>query len=289
MVTNMRAIGARQQEMREWLLNIGEGKEVTYDNSRQLIMLPREICIEEDSSLVTEIYGAEIDPKDTSIIGKCILCPTNEETHLLNSVVLARLNSGIEVSLLSADRLVCENESEQLAAEAFPIEHVHELMPASMPPHNLKLKVDAVVMLLRNIDPKNGLCNGSRLKVKRIHQAILEVELLTGPHQGSRALLPKIMMREKDLNTPYELERRQFPVRLAYAMTINKAQGQTFDHVGVDLQRPVFAHGQLYVAFSRVKEFNNLKVRVAKNGEQGKHSDGHTYTYNIVNQQILKL
>ena len=49
-----------------------------------------------------------------------------------------------------------------------------------------------------------------------------------------------------------EFQRRQFPVRLAFAMTINKAQGQSFDRVGLLLHRDVFSHGQLYVALSRV-------------------------------------
>jgi hypothetical protein len=49
-----------------------------------------------------------------------------------------------------------------------------------------------------------------------------------------------------------EFQRRQFPVRVAFAMTINKAQGQSFDRVGLILQREVFSHGQLYVACSRV-------------------------------------
>ncbi|KAI8528138.1 hypothetical protein RHMOL_Rhmol12G0127900 [Rhododendron molle] len=56
------------------------------------------------------------------------------------------------------------------------------------------------------------------------------------------------------------MTRRQFPVRLAYAMTINKAQGQSVKFVGVDLRTPVFSHGQLYVALSRCKSFDRINV-----------------------------
>ncbi|KAA6355078.1 MAG: putative DNA helicase PIF1, ATP-dependent [Streblomastix strix] len=56
------------------------------------------------------------------------------------------------------------------------------------------------------------------------------------------------------------MTRRQFPIRLAFAMTINKSQGQSFDQVGVFLNRQVFAHGQLYVAFSRCRSLQGLKV-----------------------------
>ena len=59
-------------------------------------------------------------------------------------------------------------------------------------------------------------------------------------------------------------QRRQFPVRVAFAMTINKSQGQTFSRVGVWLEEPVFTHGQLYVAASRVGHPENLKFAVKK-------------------------
>jgi hypothetical protein len=58
----------------------------------------------------------------------------------------------------------------------------------------------------------------------------------------------------------FKLRRRQFPVRLAFALTINKAQGQSVRHVGVDLCEPVFAHGQLYVALSRATSRDRIKL-----------------------------
>ncbi|KAI8555142.1 hypothetical protein RHMOL_Rhmol05G0151400 [Rhododendron molle] len=58
------------------------------------------------------------------------------------------------------------------------------------------------------------------------------------------------------------MTRRQFPVSLAYAMTINKAQGQSIKFVGVDLHTPVFSHGQLYVALSRCTSFDRINVLI---------------------------
>lgn len=63
-----------------------------------------------------------------------------------------------------------------------------------------------------------------------------------------------------DANLPFTLQRIQFSIRLAYAMTINKSQGQTFDRVGIYLLQPVFSHGQLYVAFSRAHTLGSVKV-----------------------------
>ncbi|KAG5553845.1 hypothetical protein RHGRI_011650 [Rhododendron griersonianum] len=56
------------------------------------------------------------------------------------------------------------------------------------------------------------------------------------------------------------MTRRQFSVRLAYAMTINKSQGQSIKIIGVDLRTPVFSHGQLYVALSRCMSFDRITV-----------------------------
>jgi len=56
------------------------------------------------------------------------------------------------------------------------------------------------------------------------------------------------------------LERLQFPVMLAFAMTINKSQGQPVEHVGINLQISVFSYGQLYVVFSRCASPLNISV-----------------------------
>jgi hypothetical protein len=58
----------------------------------------------------------------------------------------------------------------------------------------------------------------------------------------------------------FTLSRKQFPVRVCFAMTINKSQGQSFNTVGVDLRTPVFSHGQFYVAMSRVSDPSGLHV-----------------------------
>ena len=89
----------------------------------------------------------------------------------------------------------------------------------------------------------------------------------------------------------FELKRRQFPLRLGYAMTINKSQGQTFNKVGVYLPTPVFSHGQLYVALSRVTSKKNLKILLADNSkfhnEREKSKLKRIHTKNIVFHDIL--
>lgn len=78
-------------------------------------------------------------------------------------------------------------------------------------------------------------------------------------------------------DTPIQFKRLQFPIRLAFAMTINKAQGQSMQICGLDLENPSFSHGQLYVACSRVGKPSDLFI-CAQDGQ----------TKNIVHQLALQ-
>ena len=94
-------------------------------------------------------------------------------------------------------------------------------------------------------------------------------------------LIPRVTLGVNEDEYPIPLQRLQFPVHLAYAMTINKAQGQTVQHVGLDLRTHVFSHGQLYVALSRCTHPRNLKV-LFSDGERG------TKTSNIVWTEVFR-
>jgi hypothetical protein len=61
-----------------------------------------------------------------------------------------------------------------------------------------------------------------------------------------------LMLKIGALVTPFDFKRLQFPVRLAFAMLISKAQGQSRKVAGINLETPYFSHGQLYVACTRV-------------------------------------
>ncbi|XP_058208348.1 uncharacterized protein LOC131321381 [Rhododendron vialii] len=89
--------------------------------------------------------------------------------------------------------------------------------------------------------------------VVRCGSSIIEVKILTGEQFDKLAIIPRISLSPSS-DFPFHMTMRQFLVRLAYAMIINKSQGQSVKFVGVDLRTPVFSHGQLYVALSRYNE-----------------------------------
>lgn len=91
--------------------------------------------------------------------------------------------------------------------------------------HELRLKLGAPILLLRNLDPKRGVCNHVRLAVTRISEHILEGCKLEG---GEICLIPRIVLSTPRRERPYI----QFPVRLAFAMSFHESQGMNLDIVG---------------------------------------------------------
>ena len=105
------------------------------------------------------------------------------------------------------------------------------------------------------------MCNGTRLVVRGFERNAIDAEIVMGQHAGCRIFLPRIPLCPSDDEMfPFKFKRKQFPIRLSFAMTINKAQGHTIPIVGVYLPEPVFSHGQLYVALSRATTKCNIKI-----------------------------
>ena len=149
------------------------------------------------------------------------------------------------------------------------------------------LKLNCPVMLLRNINPAEGLCNGTRLICRHFERNVIDAEVAVGEYSGKRVFLPRIHFIPLDGDkNPFPFKRTQFPVRPCFSMTINKAQGQTLDYIGLYLPEPVFSHGQLYVALSRVRQRDAIKILLDTSSTD---FDGLSRTKNVVFKEILCL
>ena len=115
-----------------------------------------------------------------------------------------------------------------------------------------------------------GLCNGTRLIIKDLTPNIIVATIASGKNKGHVVFLSRLAMSPTDSDLPFKLKRVQFPVLPAFAFTINKSQGQTFDRVGIYLPDPVFSNGQLYVAFSRATSKEGVKVDWIGGPKQGR-------------------
>ncbi|XP_050064351.1 ATP-dependent DNA helicase pif1-like [Aphis gossypii] len=247
----------------EQLLDIGNGK-IELQPNTQCIKLPDNFCtvVQYKNELIQSIFP-DIQNNYLNhewLSQQAILAAKNVDVGEINFQV-QQLLPGDLVSFKSIDTVVDENESVN-----FLIEFLNSLDIPGMPPHNLRLKIGSPIILLRNLNPPQ-LCNGTRLVIKKITGNILEATILSGKFKGKVVLLPRIPMIPSDSTIPFK--RLQFPIRLAFAMSINKSQGQTMSICGLDLENPCFSHGQLYVACSRVGKPSNLfvlaKDRLTKN------------------------
>ncbi|XP_022239796.1 ATP-dependent DNA helicase PIF1-like [Limulus polyphemus] len=137
-----------------------------------------------------------------------------------------------------------------------------------MPLHRLLLKVGAIVMLRRNLNPKKRL-NGARLLIMSLYQYFLDCEILNGSHKTEIVFISKIDLAPNETSLPFVLKRRQLPVIIAFVITIHKSQGQILYQVGVFLPEPMSGHGQLYVAITITRDENNFKIFVTDRENQG--------------------
>ncbi|XP_058770416.1 uncharacterized protein LOC131644042 [Vicia villosa] len=135
---------------------------------------------------------------------------------------------------------------------------------------------------MRNIDQSEGLCNGTRLIVTKLGTHVIEASIIAGKNCGNRVYIPQMDMSPSQSPWPFKLNRRQFPIIVSYAMTINKSQGQSLDTVGLYLPRDVFTHGQIYVALSRVTTKQGIKILI-----HDQHAKVKTTTTNVVYKEIF--
>ncbi|UYV69336.1 hypothetical protein LAZ67_6003266 [Cordylochernes scorpioides] len=217
---NIRSI---DPEFSAWLLKLGNG-ELTNDlglDSDTFEISSEMVC---NGDLVKEIYGDKLLPSDfEQYTDKAILCPRNVDVDDINNRVLDILE-GDSITYFSSDSI---DDATPEDNESYPPEFLNSLNPSGMPLHKLKLKVGAIIMLLRNLNTKRGLCNGTRLVVTKLLPNLIIAKVRTGTAVDQSVFIPRVYLAPIHSDIPFILRRGQFPVKLAFAMTINKSQGQT--------------------------------------------------------------
>ena len=281
------------KQFSEQLLMLGDGTFPIYDATNSTIDISKIVhtTTTSETSLKDFVLWCYPELKDgfsftslhqrdtISIYNKAILCALNEEVEEVNKIAV-ELMDGEQRQFFRADEL--DRNSDDY--HDVPLEYLNTINIGCLPPHVLNLKIGCPVILLRNINPKIGLCNGTKLIVhKFIGQYCIEFEIVTeGAHKGNIVALPRIDFTTSESDFPFTMVRRQFPIRLAFAMTINKAQGQSLKRVGIYLKRPVFAHGQLYVALSRAGIPSETRVLIEPQPSQQDKVEPSTNTSNAI-------
>ena len=213
---------------------------------------------------------------------RAILAPTNELTDIVNDYMIP-LVPGTEKECLSSDTIDKSTAQQEAYDLLYPIEFLNSISGNNFPQHKIILKPGIPIMLLRNLNQRAGLCNGTRLIITSVGEWTIEAKIMNGRQVNQAFAIPRITLTLKSNKWPFVLQRRQYPIRVCYAMTINKSQGQTLSAVGVYLKKPIFSHGQLYVAVSRATTKQGLKIYIED--DDGKATNE---TKNVVYREVLQ-
>ena len=194
----------------------------------------------EDLEAINERYLPNFDLEDAFYLR---LSARNREVNELNEAELEAL----------------EGEEFQYLAEVSGL--VSEPLPTDSP---LRLKVGAQVVFLKN-DPKRRFANGSLGRISRLTPWEIFAELETGEEVEVEAMTWEFYRHQLNSTEGIEAQAighfKQYPLRLAWAMTIHKSQGKSFDRLIVDMGQGAFEFGQTYVALSRCRSFEGLVLQ----------------------------
>ncbi|KAL9293601.1 putative DNA helicase Pif1, P-loop containing nucleoside triphosphate hydrolase [Arabidopsis thaliana] len=135
--------------------------------------------------------------------GRAILCPTNEDVNSINEHMMSMLDGKIYLSSDSIDHA----DTSSANNAAYLADFLNSVRVSKLPNHCFRLKVGCPVMLLRNMDPNKGLCNGTRLQVTQMADTIIQARFITGNRVGKIVLIPRMLITPSDTRLHFKMRR----------------------------------------------------------------------------------
>lgn len=242
-----------------------------------------------------------------------ILASTNEAVGRWNAEIQSRI-VGEAITLRSVDRLAdTDDPANTTLVSVLSEEVLNTFTSTDVPPHELQLKEGDVCLVMRNLARRPALINNARVIVRTIRAYTITVQLLSATPALNNTLhvIPRIYFRFKPsgehnvlifghlagqtvslcigchvAGSCFYVLRKQFPLRLAYSVTVNRAQGQELSRVLYDVDDTPFSHGQCYVALSRVRKRDDIAVFIS---DPAYLVHGQALTLNVVYPELLQL
>ena len=212
-----------ERNFAKWQLEIGHGQHT--DEAGNTTLPDHFKCTENTvPSLISAVYPGINQlphPPDHYFAERTILTSRNDDVDDINKEMLSEFPGEMK-DFLSADSIK-ENNVDDQGDLLYPVEYLNSINCSGLPLHKLQLKVGCPIMILRNLNPGEGVCNGSRGVVTRMSNRVLEVRLLTGDHARKTSFIPRISIAPSSTQVPFQFSRRQFPVKVCFAMSINKS------------------------------------------------------------------
>ncbi|XP_076393345.1 uncharacterized protein LOC143265402 [Megachile rotundata] len=274
LITNM---GVRNDERQfaQYLLNVGDG---AANQTGDILDLSNENFLHygNEIELINWCYGDDAVADSTTTTtatnfqNNILLTPLNQTCGRLNKIIVEQM-PGEYFTYTSTDSIVSDEPN---LINRYPVEHLNTITLSGMPHHQIKLKVGCIVMFLRNLNTQIGLVNGVRLIVTKLFTNCIEARVLTGQAKNKTILVPRLDIRSGEGgHAEYEFVRRQLPVALAFAITINKAQYLPTANC-------------TYMAISRATSSRQLKVLITH--PQLPQTNNPHSTQNIMYKQLLQ-
>jgi ATP-dependent DNA helicase PIF1 len=157
------------------------------------------------------------------LAARSVVYPTNSVVDDVNSFMATNVPGSVR-EYLSSDGIANVSEQPSDFELLYPPEFLNSISVNNFPQHRLLLKIGVPIVLLRNINQSIGLCNGTRLLVNRLGDHVIDASIMTGNNIGLSDAIPRIVLNSSSTKWPFVLQRRQFPVKVCYAMTSVKVR-----------------------------------------------------------------